>query len=499
MGSLLGVFASSVVLVPILVLAALITFAAVRGSRNKYVPNATLVLERFSIYPAAPGEPVIHISGRQKGILSWILTNLGMESRVELTVTEKEWTLREGSLAGMLVTNVSLKGIRATICGYQRSVLAFFFAVVFAIYAVWSLLGIIPILVTAFRVNTEWGWESAAASTSTVLFITLAWLAACGIAGLVFYLSKRVAFGVNAGHVYGIVFKRSFIENAVIDLETAEQATALLNCLVAAAVYGIPLAEIPPPSTPKSHAAGRKAVPMWALASVYAGLAVFGFILSWYGKGVELKVTTDPAGSYVFLDHQFVGQAGPGGGPLLLKHTTRENHLLQVQLAGFEQFTQVVAVGGLESSQDVSVKLTVLNYPVTVFTTPGNSHVLVDGKEAGVSNEAGSLEIPKVDRGTHQFTVSHDGFRTVTESVGVFGRHAFHIGLVGEAEAARQEAEARQREIASHLERGRMFFRQGQYNEASAECDSVLKIDPSNAAALALKKQIDQTRKILGQ
>ena len=67
------------------------------------------------------------------------------------------------------------------------------------------------------------------------------------------------------------------------------------------------------------------------------------------------------------------------------------------------------------------------------------------------------------------------------------------------AEAARQEAEARQREIASHLERGRMLYRQGQYQGASDECDSVLKLDPSNAAALALKKQIEQTRKILSQ
>jgi hypothetical protein len=43
-----------------------------------------------------------------------------------------------------------------------------------------------------------------------------------------------------------------------------------------------------------------------------------------------------------------------------------------------------------------------------------------------------------------------------------------------------------------------MLFRQGQYPEASSECDTVLKSDPTNAAALALKKQIEQTRKILG-
>jgi hypothetical protein len=37
MGILSTVFASSVVLLPILILAAFITFAAIRGSRNKFV------------------------------------------------------------------------------------------------------------------------------------------------------------------------------------------------------------------------------------------------------------------------------------------------------------------------------------------------------------------------------------------------------------------------------------------------------------------------------
>jgi tetratricopeptide (TPR) repeat protein len=159
----------------------------------------------------------------------------------------------------------------------------------------------------------------------------------------------------------------------------------------------------------------------------------------------------------------------------------------------------MVYVGGLESSQNVVVTMTLPSYPVTITTTPGNSHVAVDGKDAGISNDAGMLAIPKVDRGNHQLTVSHDGFRTVTENVGVFGPHSFSIGLVTEAVAAHQDAESRQREITAHLDRGRMLFRQGQYVEALAECDAVLKLDPSNAAAQALKKQIEQTRKILGQ
>lgn len=498
MGSLFAVFATGAVFVPILVIAALVTFGAVRGARNRYVAAATLVLERFSIYPTAPGEPAIHISGRHKGIISWLLTNLGMESRVQLTVTEKEWTLREGSLAGMSVVTVPLKGIRSTICGYQRSLLAFFLAVFFALFAVWSLIGVIPILLKAFEINREWGWESAATDLSRVFLVTLVWLVAFGIAALAYYLSKRVAFGVHAGEAYGIVFKRSLIEDAVIDLATAEEANALLNRLIMASVYSIPLAELPPPPAAPAAATVSRVLRAWMLAAAYAGLVILALVLNWYGKGVELRISTLPAGAYVSLDGRYMGATSEGSAPLLLQHTTREKHVLLVQSQGYEPLTQVVSVGGLESGQDVSVKLTLLNYPVTVSTIPANSHIAIDGKDSGVSNDTGNLVIPKVDRGPHQFSVSHDGFRTVTENVTVFGPRGIHIGLVNEAEAARQEAEGRQREISNHLERGRMFFRQGQYPEALTECDSILKLDPSNAAALALKKQIEQTRKILG-
>jgi hypothetical protein len=502
MGSLLTVFLSGVVLVPTLLLAALITLAAVRGTRKKYVSATSLVLESFTTNPAAaPGEPFIHIFGRHKGFISWILTNMGMSSRVEMSVTEKEWTLQEGSLAGMSLISVPLKRIRATICGYQRSILAFAFAVFFALNATWFLLSAVFIYLGASSKYTEADWEVAATHASSALYATFGWLVACGIAMIIYHASKRVAFGVEAGQYSGfsgIAFKRSFIGNTAIDLDAAEEATALLNRLVAAAVYDLPLAQIPAPPAPKPLAPEPRTLRAWMVAATYVGLVIFAAVLSWYGDGVTVQLSTVPVGANVFLDNRFVGATSNEAPLILLPHTTREFHTLQAQSQGYAPFRQEVYVGGLESTQDIALKLSLPNYHITVVTTPGNSHVDIDGKDVGVTNDVGMLEIPNVDRGSHQFSVSHDGFRTTTVKIVVNEGRSVQVGLVSDAEAARQDAEARQREIAGHLDRGRALYKQGKYPEALAECDAVLKLDPSNAAAQALKKQIEQTRKILG-
>ena len=270
-------------LLPFLFLTTVITFAAVRGTRKKYVMAATLVLESFSLNPdAESGKPVIHIFGRHKGLINWILTNMGLSSRVELTVTDKEWTIREASLAGMSLLCIPLKRVRATICGYQRSVLAFAFAVLFALIAAWFLLSALLTYLVAGH-QSEAGWESTASQSSTSLYIAFAMLVACGIAMIIYYASKRVALGVEAGDIRGIVFKRSWINGTAVDLDDAENATALLNRLVAAAVYDLPIAQIPLQSTPKFPAPAQSKVLVWIAAGTYVGLIVLAAILSWYG------------------------------------------------------------------------------------------------------------------------------------------------------------------------------------------------------------------------
>jgi Flp pilus assembly protein TadD len=62
-----------------------------------------------------------------------------------------------------------------------------------------------------------------------------------------------------------------------------------------------------------------------------------------------------------------------------------------------------------------------------------------------------------------------------------------------------QTPEGRQHEISDHLDRAQALFKAEQYSGAINECNAVLKLDPGNAAAKALKTQIEQTRKLLEQ
>lgn len=51
---------------------------------------------------------------------------------------------------------------------------------------------------------------------------------------------------------------------------------------------------------------------------------------------------------------------------------------------------------------------------------------------------------------------------------------------------------------AEHLARAQTLFGQQQYNPALAECDQALHFDPQNRDAAALKARVEETKKVLG-
>ena len=486
-----------------LILAIFITYIALRETRKKYVHSTSIVLREFTVNAnAGDGEPYVHIVGRYKGIIAWLLYSLGIENRVELKVTSKDWTLRSSSLTGMSVDYHPLKSVNATVCGYQRSVIALFFTVFFGLSAIGSLLSVFPIIFALFSNHSEAAIEAASKGISSVLVKVLISAICWGIAFLIFYLSKRVSFGVEAGGAnHGIVFKRSVIENQVVELEEAEAANALINQLLSAAVYGVAASQIPM-QKPWKPAASRGRTPWIFIAgAVYLSLVVLIPLLSWYGDGVDVRVATTPPGAVVYIDNNFAGATQKDSNLIDLTHLTREDHSFVVQLEGYQRLETVVHVGGLRSTQYVGLQLVALKYPLTVYTSPAGAHITIDGKDAGATDSTnGKLTIPEVDHGKHQIKVSIDGYRTYTEAFEVdSGPRVIRADLVNVAQAAQREAQAKQQEAAAHLDRGRMFFRQGQYQQAIDECDAVLRSDPSNAAAAALKSQVAQTKKVLGQ
>ena len=192
-----------------------------RGRAN-YVTGAPVVLKRFRVNENAITGPAVEISGRASGLISWILNLMNLEPGIELTVTDTEVSIRSASLAGVRHTYIPLGKITAAVCGYQRSIWALGFTILFGLGTVISFSSS---LVESHRRASE------SDARMGVLFLILTLVA------LLFYsLSKKIGVAVEAAlHAHGVAFKRSVIENVSVDLPQALHAIEVINNRILAA------------------------------------------------------------------------------------------------------------------------------------------------------------------------------------------------------------------------------------------------------------------------
>lgn len=191
-----------------------------RGRKN-HVPGTTIVLKRFRINEDCSAKIGVEIVGRASGLVAWILTLLRLEPEVELVVSDAEVTLRVADLSGIGYTYIPLGQIHATVCGYQRSILAFGFAILFS-------LGFVLNFLTGL-------WIGNSSEIGSDMAYSFAFLILAAIAALVYFLSKRIAISVETEKTRGIVFKRSVIENVSVDLPEAQRAITVINSRLLAA------------------------------------------------------------------------------------------------------------------------------------------------------------------------------------------------------------------------------------------------------------------------
>jgi hypothetical protein len=196
-----------------------------RARRNAYAPGTTIVIKKFHLDEDPTAKVSVDITGRAAGIIAWALNLLRLETDFQLTVSDSEFTVREASLTGTQFTYVPLGQITAAVCGYQRSIWAFAFAVYFAFVFVLNLLGGI----FAGSNGNETAAHLAAAFGALIF---------AGIAGLLYFLSKRIVISAETIHRHGICFKRSVIENVSVDLPQALRAIAVINAKILAAQVG---------------------------------------------------------------------------------------------------------------------------------------------------------------------------------------------------------------------------------------------------------------------
>ena len=102
--------------------------------------NSALVLKEFSINYDGP--EYVHIVARKSGLLSWLLTMIGIDATTIFRVYADRIEFEKGGLSGKLNTTIPLSSVSIASCGYTKP----FILMVLMILAI--LLEILPIVLS---------------------------------------------------------------------------------------------------------------------------------------------------------------------------------------------------------------------------------------------------------------------------------------------------------------------------------------------------------------
>lgn len=221
-----------------------------RGGSIHSFTSTTLVLRRFRIIrnPASPTDPVIQIAGRPSGIISWILTTIGLSDETTLVVTGREISILDSSIRGQHHSVVSLASVSSLHCGYIKPI--------------WPLVvGAICLLggvASALKPYQEFGARLGSLAGGIVVG---------GLFLLFYWLSRKINITLQArGSAWlGLTFKPSVIENIQVDIDQSKKVIGIIHALVMKAQHR----EIPVES---AIAEGVGATPVSACSSCGAQL-----------------------------------------------------------------------------------------------------------------------------------------------------------------------------------------------------------------------------------
>lgn len=166
-----------------------------------------------STHPNADGA-YIHLTGRKGGLVSFVLSRVGISPTVELIANDDNVLVESGSWSGFLRRVIPLRSVSSAVYGYHKPwwILAIAF------------LGALGILVDALD---QYRW-------SDKLFGTFMALVVLGIGGGIYYLNRSLVVAVAelGGVVSNLRFKRSVIEGQEVTEESAREVIDILQWLL---------------------------------------------------------------------------------------------------------------------------------------------------------------------------------------------------------------------------------------------------------------------------
>lgn len=161
----------------------------------------------------------VKIVGRRQGFISWVLSMIGIDPTMTITVSDARIEISNTSLAGSLRKLIPHQGVCSTFYGYQKP---------------WQMTLVIFFLSSSFLSG---GLAIAFGSDNkglAVVGIFLGLLVGIVIALIYYFLNRTITLGFieQSGVASRIDFKRSVIENQDIDEDQAAYICELVQYLV---------------------------------------------------------------------------------------------------------------------------------------------------------------------------------------------------------------------------------------------------------------------------
>ncbi len=174
--------------------------------------NAILALQRFELrkQPQQPRFAVVQIVGRRRGVVSFLLTLLGLDATTSLTVTPTSVQCRSASLFGERHHFIPLNRIAVLCAGFHRPLKPLFYAIFVLVLG----------MIVAFRTESMWPFLIA------ILF-------GAGFVAL-YFLTKSLVVEIYpcGGPPISVAFQPNVIEGVSVDLAKARDAIVVISDLL---------------------------------------------------------------------------------------------------------------------------------------------------------------------------------------------------------------------------------------------------------------------------
>jgi len=176
------------------------------------IGNKALALKEFKIDYNGP--KYVHIVARASGLISWILTVMGIDITTVFDVYSDRIEFQQGSLSGQIQTVLPMRSISIASTGYTKPILLFVLAFLFFI------IGIVATI-------------ACLANGVAPIGGIVPWLIAL-VCIIFYFLNKSLLISVvsNSSWPASICFKRSIIEGVKIEQEQAQEAINIINQLL---------------------------------------------------------------------------------------------------------------------------------------------------------------------------------------------------------------------------------------------------------------------------